>query len=88
MQTPSSGAGSGRYIVRSSDPRYLAMFIDGIRADPEIELIDTIGPPGQPHTAVLAMSEDKARALDLQFRTMNPQLTIEPDRPLSLFGRE
>jgi hypothetical protein len=86
MQTQASGTGRSRYIVRSSDPAQIAAFIESIRSDPGIALIDTIGPAGQPHTAVVAMSDERARALDLQFRTTNQALTIEPDRPLSLFG--
>lgn len=86
MQTQTSGTGGGRYIVRSSDPAQIVAFIDSIRSDPAIELVDIIGPADQPHTAVVVTSEDRARALELQFRTTNQALTIEPDRPLSLFS--
>jgi hypothetical protein len=85
MPSSTPAAGSGRYIIRSRDSMQLAELIRRIAADPEIMLIDTIGPPGAPHTCVVTMSPERAAALELQFRTTN-QFTIEPDRPLSLFG--
>jgi len=86
MSSTTFGAGKNRYLIRASDPQHLAAFIDRISLVPDIELIDVIGPVGQPHTAVVALSHDQAALLEQQFRTVNPQLTIEPDRPLSLFG--
>lgn len=86
MQSQASAAGSGRFIVRSESPVHLLRFIESVRLDPGITLVDIIGPAGQPHTVVLTMSAETARLLDLQFRTTNALLTIEPDRPLSLFG--
>lgn len=80
-----SGSDTGRYIVRGNDPKQLAAFIDDIGRDADIELLDTIGPAGAPHTVVVAMSQEKAKVLEQHFRNSN-QLTIEPDRPLSLFG--
>jgi hypothetical protein len=85
MPSIPQGSGSGRYIIRAYDSKKLVEFVDSLDADSGIELIDLIGPAGQPHTAVVAMSPDKAAALAQHFRTTN-QLTIEPDRPLSLFG--
>jgi hypothetical protein len=82
--TPKSD--SGRYIIQAADPRQLAEFLDEIGKDKDMELLDTIGPAGQPHTAVVAMSQEKANSLEQRFRTSNQQLKIEPDRPLSLFG--
>ena len=85
MSSIPPGAGSGRYIIRANDPWQLATFIASIKTDTSIEVLDTIGPVGQPHTLVAAMNKDKAALLEQHFRTSN-QLTIEPDRPLSLFG--
>lgn len=85
MPSIPSDPGSGRYIIRGGDSRTLVEFIDRLAADKSYELVDLIGPPGQPHTAVVVMTHDRAAALAEQFRTSN-QLTIEPDRPLSLFG--
>jgi len=75
----------GRYIIRSNTPEQLNAFIDSVRTDSSVELVDTIGPAGQPHTAVFTMPADKAALLEQRFRDSN-QLSIEPDRPLSLFG--
>lgn len=77
------GAGS-RYIVRAAaDSSALSAFIDGIAANPAIRLVDTIGPSaGPPHTVVV--ETDPETAEQLRRRNLN-QLTIEPDRPLSLF---
>jgi hypothetical protein len=73
----------GRYIVHATDPARLAAFLDGLRKDaPGVEVVDRIGPDGQAHTAVLAVSADQAGALEQRIRSTD-QLTIEPDRPLS-----
>jgi hypothetical protein len=84
MLTP--GPEKGRYIVRSEHPQALADFIEQARTDPELELADTIGPPGAPHTAVFVMPHTKAQALQQRFAAPNAdRLIIERDRPLSLF---
>ena len=74
-----------RYIVRARDdkPAALAAFLAGVGADPDIDVVDTIGPQGQPHTAVVAIAPDKALAFERRFQNSN-QLSIERDRPLSL----
>lgn len=86
MSSTPTGQESGRYIVRSDDPGKLAEFLDSLAGASGIEVVDLIGPVGAPHTAVVAMPHEKAVALEQQFRTSNQLLTIEPDRPLSLFG--
>lgn len=85
MSSISAGTDKGRYIIRSNAPDQLNAFIDSVRDDSNIELVDTIGPAGRPHTAVFTMASDKAASLEQHFRGSN-QLSIEPDRPLSLFG--
>ena len=74
-----------RYIVRARDdnPAALAAFLAGVGADPDIDVVDTIGPQGRPHTAVVAIAPDKALAFERRFQNSN-QLSIERDRPLSL----
>lgn len=62
-------------------------FLASLPGDPDIALVDTIGPTDRPHTAVIVTSPDKARALAQRFRGANNLLTIEPDRPLSLFDQ-
>lgn len=86
MSQTSTGQESGRYIVRSEQPGTLAGFLDGIAGDADIEVVDLIGPVGAPHTAVVSMPREKAVALEQGFRSSNQLITIEPDRPLSLFG--
>lgn len=76
-----------RYIIRGThETASLDDVVKDIEADPGMELLDLIGPAGQPHTAVASMPADKAAALEQRFRSLNKPLTIEPDRPLSLFG--
>lgn len=82
---PTSATGGTRYIIRSAQAGLMAELIRRIQEDPAIELLDVVGPSGEPHTAVVSTSPEIAAALELQFRASN-QFTIEPDRPLSLYG--
>lgn len=86
MPSNPSQAESGHYIIRATDPAALASFIREASVDPELTLIDQIGPAGQPHTVVVTMSSAKAAALEQRFSPTSSPLKIEPDRPLSLFG--
>jgi len=77
--------GKQRYLIHARNGlAAMAEFLASAERDPDIELIDTIGPEGQVHTAVIEISADKAHALEQRFRDSN-QLMIERDRPLSLF---
>lgn len=78
----------GRFMISAVDEAdgTLAEFVRASNADPEIALVDAIGPPGQPHTVVVDVTADKARALAQRFRVSN-KLFIEPDGPLSLFEK-
>jgi len=81
---PSASAPS-RYIVRAAadDTTALAGFIDSIRDNPAVRLVDTIGPSGgPPHTVVV--ETDPATVEHLKQGTHH-QLLIEPDSPLSLY---
>lgn len=76
---------TARYIVRArSDDAALAAFIAALGAQPAVRLVDTVGPQGAPHTAVVETDPDTAE--QLRRRNLN-QLTIEPDQPLSLFDQ-
>jgi len=75
-----------RYIVRAQQDATLANFLATIETDPELELVDTIGPPGMPHTAVIAVMPELAPCFEQRFRN-SPHLLIERDRPLSLFDK-
>jgi hypothetical protein len=82
------GLPKGRFMISATDDTAgaLAEFVRASQADPDIALVDAIGPPGQPHTVVVDVTPDKARALAQRFRVSN-QLLIEPDGPLSLFDK-
>lgn len=72
-----------RLIVRTrGEPAALAAFLDSIRGDPAITLVDTIGPAGQAHTAVIEVADDAAAALEARLRP-SVHLIVERDRPLS-----
>ena len=76
-----------RYIVRARvEGSTLNDFLTIIRDDQHLELVDTIGPQGRPHTAVVATAPDHAPAFEQRFRN-SPELMIERDRPLSLFDK-
>ncbi len=78
-----------QYIVRARDDAAaladaLAEFVASVEHDSKIELVDTIGPPGQPHTVIVAVTPELAPAFEQRFRH-STQLMIERDRPLSLY---
>ena len=85
MAVIESGPGRGRYLISSSDTRKLGDFMSLHRSDSELHLLDMIGPPGAPHTAVFDMSHDKAAELQRHF-AIGGDLNIEPDQSLSMFG--
>ena len=74
-----------RFIVRArAEGSTLNDFLTIIGDDLQLELVDTIGPQGHPHTAVIATATEHAPAFEQRFRN-SPELMIERDRPLSLF---
>ncbi len=74
-----------RYMVRARDDNgALAEFARSVAGDPDIALVDQIGPQGKAHTLVIAVPQDKAASIEERFRN-STQLTLERDRPLSLF---
>jgi hypothetical protein len=88
MPFPDDASSKARFLVHSQGGAALVDFLALAATDPEIAVVDTIGPRDRPHTAVVEISPDKARVLDQHFRstsTPNHHLTIEPDRPLSMF---
>ena len=89
MSQTHTAPGKARYLIHAACATPLADFLALAETDPEITVVDLIGPRGQPHTAVLEISEDTAQRLQRQFRDAGAppthQLTIEPDRPLSMF---
>lgn len=76
-----------RYIVRArAEGSTLNDFLAIIEHSPELEVIDTIGPPGRPHTAVIAIDAAHAPSFEQRFSHQQP-LIVEPDRPLSLLDK-
>ena len=93
MPTTSSAAqpfpARQRFLVHAARGAPLNDFLTVAEIDPDIAVIDIIGPRDRPHTAVVELTADKAQLLDQHFRltgTPTHQLTIEPDRPLSMFN--
>ena len=78
------GPGRGRYLVSCNDSGKLSNFVSGASGNPDLRLLDTVGPPGAPHTALFDMSHDKAAELQRHFAA-GGDMKIEPDQPLSMF---
>ncbi|WP_373987893.1 hypothetical protein [Duganella sp. BuS-21] len=77
-----------RFLIHAASGAPLTDFLAVAAIDPGINVVDVIGPRDRPHTAVVEISHDKALQLEQHFRvtgTPSHQLTIEPDRPLSMF---
>ncbi len=89
MTTPHGAAAKARFLIHArADAAPVRDFLTAAADDPDIAVVDTIGPREQPHTVVVEISPDKALALAQRFRNSSHptnQLTIEPDRPLSMF---
>lgn len=73
------------YLIHASEHTAMQDFLAHAELDPEIRILDRIGPADVPHTLVVEISSAKAHALAQQFRNAAPQLTIEPDQPLTMF---
>lgn len=74
-----------RYLVSAEQASALTRVIDHVKADPALQLLDTIGPQQQPHTLVVDMNEEQAARLRKKFSKLRG-LSIEPDQPLSPLG--
>ena len=79
------GPGRGRYLVSSADTTKLSDFVTEAAGMPDLQLLNTIGPQGAPHTAVYEMTHATAALLSQRF-ALNGDMKIEPDQPLSMFG--
>lgn len=76
-----------RFIVRArAEGGALNDFLTIIEGSPGAEVVDTIGPAGMPHTAVIAIEAAHAPSFEQRFSNQ-PQLIIERDRPLSLLDK-
>lgn len=76
-----------RFIVRArATEGSVSDFLADIQGEPAVTVVDTIGPAGRPHTAVVAVGADQAPSFEQRFRH-SPHIAIERDRPLSLFDK-
>ncbi len=76
-----------RFIVRTRhEGATLTDFLAQAGTDPALQVVDTIGPTGRPHTAVVATSADYAACFEQRF-SHHEHLIVERDRPLSLFDK-
>jgi hypothetical protein len=76
-----------RFIVRARhEGDTLAEFLAMVENDPALEVVDTIGPAGRPHTAVVATSAADAATFEQRFNHLD-HLIVERDRPLSLLDK-
>jgi hypothetical protein len=70
-----------RYMVAHTDKNSQGGLEQLLRADPEIGLLNVVGPPARPDLYVVEMSSDRAERLRQEF---GGQVTVEPDAPLTL----
>lgn len=86
MSEPQGGAPRSRFLIHAAgSDRPITDFLVLAASDPDIALLKTIGPSDHPHTALVEITADKARALAQRFRSSSNPLMIEPDQPLSMF---
>jgi len=78
-----------RYLVanapnaeRQTEPVSLSELVKKFRADPEMDLLEVLGPEDSPTTLVVAMTDSRAEELRQQF---SGRLIIERDAPLNLY---
>lgn len=79
--------GRGRYLVSSASGEKLSAFLSEVGTQPELHLLDTLGPSQAPHTAVFDMTHEKAAQLQKRFADVG-ELNIEPDQRLKIFEDE
>jgi len=75
-----------KYLISAKDDAPLNDVLATLAGDPDVDVVDTIGPRDEPHTAVVEVSADKAQAWTRRLLAENQQLIIEPDQPLSPLG--
>jgi hypothetical protein len=69
-----------RYIVGNAPPQVLSALAERCRMDPEIELVNVLGPADQPRLLVIETTAERAE----QLKQYAPGLIVEPDTPLHL----
>ena len=69
-----------RYLVGNAPPSILAALAEQCRMDPEIDLVNMLGPAHQPRLLVIETTAEHAE----QLKQHAPGLIVEPDTPLHL----
>lgn len=80
------GPDTAKYLISAKDDAPLKEVLATLADDPDVDIVDTIGPRDEPHTAVVQVSAGKAQDWARRLLANNQQLIIEPDRPLSPLG--
>ena len=76
-----------RFIVRArQEGSTLTDFLAGVDSDPQLEVVDTIGPVGRVHTAVVNVAADQVPGFEQRYGH-SQQLMIERDRRQSLLDK-
>ncbi len=81
-----SSPGRGRYLVSSASGDKLSTFLSEVGSQPELHLLDKLGPSDAPHTAVFDMPHEKAAQLEQRFAGVG-ELKIEPDQRLTMMDK-
>lgn len=77
---------TAKFLISAKDDAPLNDVLATLADDPDVDIVDTIGPRDQPHTAVVEIKAVKAQAWARRLLAHNQQLIIEPDQPLSPLG--
>jgi len=80
------GPDTAKYLISAKDDAPLKEVLATLADDPDVDIVDTIGPRDEPHTAVVQVNAGKAQDWARRLLANNQQLIIEPDRPLSPLG--
>jgi hypothetical protein len=70
------------YLVRVREAAVLLELVHFIEVDLQTPIARKLGPATEPHTLVVAITDDQAALLRQRFGS---QVIVEPDRPLSLY---
>jgi hypothetical protein len=70
------------HLVRVRDAAVLPQLVQFIEVDLRTPIARRLGPATDPHTLVVAITDDQAALLRQRFGN---QVIVEPDRPLSLY---
>ena len=69
-------------VAQTDDSDVLSDLAAKLGADPEVELVDYIGPANKPNTLIVEMPPDRARKLQQNYAG---KLIVEKDKPLTAY---